>query len=75
MKKITYKLLLIIPFVLFVDWILMIITGCFAGACHAGEDFYCKFYCIFGIILLVSTITGSVYIAFHKKRKLNDNLT
>ena len=68
MKKISYILLLVIPLVLFIDWVIMVITGCVAGACNAGEGFYCKFYCIFGIILLIATLTGSVYLTLQKRK-------
>ena len=68
MKKISYILLLIIPLVLFIDWIIMVITGHLASAFNAGEGFYCKPYCIFGIILLVTTLTVSVYLAIQQRK-------
>ena len=68
MKKISYILLLIIPLVLFIDWIIMVITGHVASAFNAGDGFYCKFYCIFGILLLITTLTGSVYLTMQHRK-------
>jgi hypothetical protein len=68
-RKYNYlKCLLIIPAVLFIDWIVMVVAGCVAGLCHAGEKFYCTVYCYSGITLLSLSIAGAmIYILRRKK--------
>jgi hypothetical protein len=66
------KFLLIIPLILFIDWIIMVTIGCFASVCNANEKFFCSIYCISGIILLSLSIIMSLYIVFRKKSTIVD---
>jgi hypothetical protein len=57
MKPTIIKWILIIPAILFADWIIMITAGCLTSICGAGEKFYCGIYCYFAIgLLIISTI-------------------
>jgi hypothetical protein len=44
MNKILCKLLLAIPLVLFADWVLMALIGCFLGVCSVSDRFFCTVY-------------------------------
>ncbi len=62
MKLSVVKLLLIIPFLFFIDWIIMIVfgyTSCFFGA---GNVFYNTIYYYFGVALLVLSLLFIAYI-------------
>jgi len=64
MKKTVLKWMLIISALLFADWVIMIFLGCFSGMCHASDNFYCKFYCKAGIVLLLFTLFLSFYFMY-----------
>ncbi len=67
MKNKFLKLLIILPVALFADWLLMILFGCFAGACKADNKFFCSVYCHVGIALLVTSLLLAFYFVFKKK--------
>ncbi|MDD2305033.1 MAG: hypothetical protein PHP53_10100 [Prolixibacteraceae bacterium] len=71
MKHSLVKLLLIIPALLFLDWIIMVLVGSVSNILGANDNFFCTIYCDFGIALLIETILFVVYIAinqnFHHK--------
>ena len=67
MNKTLCKLLMVLPIVLLADWVLMILFGCFAGACNANNQFFCTIYCYSGLALLVVSVIISVYLVFRKK--------
>lgn len=50
--SILLKVFLVLPIMLFVDYILMVIIGCATCLFGFGNDFYCGTYCIFGKIIL-----------------------
>lgn len=50
--SIILKVFLILPLILFVDYILMVIIGCSTCLLGFGNDFYCGSYCIFGKLIL-----------------------
>ncbi len=64
MKISFVKMLLVIPLLLFLDWIVMVVAGSFSNICGAGDDFFCTIYCYFGIALLGSTFLFIFYMAF-----------
>jgi hypothetical protein len=55
MRNTVLKWLLILAGLLFADWVIMIILGCFSGLCHAGTNYFCTVYCKIGIVLLSLT--------------------
>jgi len=66
MKTVAFKWLLGISALLFADWVIMIILGCFSSLCKAGNDYYCTVYCKIGIILLAATLGIAGYLLFKK---------
>jgi hypothetical protein len=65
-----FKVLLVLPLILFVDWILMVVLGCASGLCGFGNSFYCGPYCLFGKgILLLSAVSFLVYLLFPEIKK------
>jgi hypothetical protein len=69
MKPIYVKVLIFLPFLLFVDWIIMVIFGCFASVCGADNKFYCSVFCKVGIVLLSLTVIFVFLLIVRKKRK------
>ncbi len=71
MKHSLVKLLLIIPSLLFLDWIIMVLVGSVSNIFGANDNFFCTIYCDFGIALLIATILFVVYLiisqSFHHK--------
>jgi len=51
-KSILIKTLVVLPIILFVDYILMVVIGCTSCLFGFGENFYCSSYCLFGKIIL-----------------------
>ncbi len=74
MKHSLVKWLLIVPSLLFLDWIIMIIVGSVSNICGANDNFFCTIYCDFGIALLVSTFLFVAYLIvnqnFHQKTQV-----
>jgi len=71
MKTLLVKLLLIVPALLFLDWVIMVVVGSVSNILGASDNFFCTFYCDFGIALLVSTFLFVAYLIvsqnFHHK--------
>jgi len=71
MKTLLVKLLLIVPAVLFLDWMIMVIVGSVSSIFGANDNFFCTIYCDFGIALLVSSLVFVSYLIisqnFHHK--------
>lgn len=62
MKTLLVKLLLIVPGLLFLDWVIMVVVGALSSICGATDNFFCTIYCDFGIALLVSTLLFVAYL-------------
>jgi hypothetical protein len=69
MKPVYLKILIVLPFVLFLDWVIMVVFGCFASICNANDKFYCSVFCKVGIVLLSLTILFFVFWLVQKSRK------
>jgi hypothetical protein len=55
--SIFLKFFLVLPLIIFVDYLLMTIIGCTSCLFGLGEDFYCGSFCLAGkIILALSAI-------------------
>jgi hypothetical protein len=50
--SIILKAFVVLPILMFVDYILMVILGCATCLLGFGNDFYCGSYCIIGKIIL-----------------------
>jgi len=56
-SRLFWKIMIILPLLMFLDYILMALLGCTSCLLGMGEDYYCGKYCLFGkIILLLSVI-------------------
>jgi len=64
MKPSVVKLLLIIPSVLFLDWVLMIVFGGVSKIFGASDQYFCTTYCFCGITLSVLTFLFIVYVTY-----------
>jgi hypothetical protein len=51
--SILVKVFIILPLLVFVDYLLMAILGCTTCLFGLGEDFYCGSFCLAGKIILV----------------------
>lgn len=63
MKDIVLKSLMLIPLLIFIDYVIMILVGCTSCLLGFTNDFYSCTYCIIGgIIIGISAITYGVFI-------------
>jgi hypothetical protein len=69
MRTTLFKWLLIVPALLFADWLIMVLIGCISGLCHADNKFFCSIYCYTGITLLSVTGLLLAYLIFNKAFK------
>lgn len=66
MKASIAKWLIIIPSLLFLDWIILIVLGCISNLCGATIEFYCTIYCYFGITLISFTLLFIFYLIYNQ---------
>jgi hypothetical protein len=69
MKHAYVKVLFFLPFLLFIDWSIMVIFGCFASVCGADDKFYCSVFCKVGIVLLSLTVSFVLVLLIQKRKK------
>jgi hypothetical protein len=68
--QIFFKVLIVLPIVIFADWVLMVVLGCASGLCGFGNSFYCGPYCLIGKgILLLSAVFFIIYLLFPEIKK------
>ena len=72
MKPILLKIIIVLPLLLFADWVIMVLFGCFASMCGADHAFYCSVFCKAGIVLLSLTVLFVVFLPFLRKRKVEN---
>lgn len=73
-NQVYFKVFLILPLILFVDWMIMVVIGCASCLFGVGSNFYCGSYCLIGKgILLLSVVFFTFYLLFPfiKKAKVN----
>lgn len=68
-KSVVLKWSLVIAALLFADWVIMVILGCFSSLCHANEKYFCTVYCKIGIVLLSFTLLLFGYFIYKSYRK------
>lgn len=62
--KLIVKLIIVLPFILMIDYIIMVLLGCASCLFGTGENFQCNSYCIIGkSILLLSALLFGYYIS------------
>lgn len=64
------KVFLILPLILFVDYLLMAIIGCTTCLFGFGDEFYCSPYCLAGKIILALSLLIFGYIIYPDIKKL-----
>jgi len=69
MKPVYLKVMLFLPLLLFIDWIVMVVFGCFASACGAENKFFCTVFCKVGIVLLSLTFAFIGWFILRKRKK------
>lgn len=60
------KVFLLLPLVLFIDYILMILFGSISCIIGCGNDFYCGPYCLIGKILLGISVVVVLFLIFQE---------
>ncbi len=72
--KILFKVLIILPLILIIDYVLMVLLGCASFLFGVGNNFYCGTYCKIGkAILLISAVFFIYFIFSEMKLYLNHN--
>jgi hypothetical protein len=67
MKQIIFKSLILLPALLFADWIIMIVVGCISNICSANTVFFNTTYYYFSIILIFLTFLFFLFILFKQR--------
>ena len=74
--QILLKVFLVLPIVIFVDWVLMVVLGCATSLFDLGNSFYCGPYCFIGkAILLLSAVFFIIYLLFPEIKKVKNHKT
>mgnify|MGYP000864035203 FL=1 len=64
MKPLIVKIFIILPLILFADYIILALLGCSACLFGSGDDFYCGPFCIIGKILLLISFLFFVFLIY-----------
>lgn len=59
---VIFKLCVVLPLVIFIDYLMMIFLGCSTHILGFGDDFYCGPYCIIGKIILGLSVIFIIYL-------------
>ncbi len=74
--EILSKALLLLPAILFADFLFMTLLGCLTNRLGCGEEFYCGLYCVIGKGILLLSAIIFVYLLLQdsiKNRFFNKN--
>jgi hypothetical protein len=63
-KPVIIKFLLVLPLIIFVDYIIMAVLGCVTCLFGFGEDFYCGSFCLAGKIILALSAVFFGYLIY-----------
>ena len=61
---ILIKIFFVLPFIIFVDYVLMAVLGCTTSLFGSGEEFYCTSFCLAGKIILALSAILFGYLIF-----------
>ena len=53
-----------LPVLWFAAYVLLVVVGCVAFSCGADQQFYCGFYCKFGMSLLIAVSGVAGYMLY-----------
>jgi hypothetical protein len=68
--KLAFKFLVILPLILFADYLIMVLLGCTGCLFGAGDNYTCGTYCMIGKIILVVSGLFFLYLIFRDLKKL-----
>jgi len=68
--SIIIKVILVLPLILFVDYVLMVVIGCTTCLFGFSNDFYSGAYCVYGKIILALSALFFGYIMYSDIVKL-----
>jgi hypothetical protein len=63
-KPVIIKILLVLPLIIFVDYLIMAVLGCVTCLFGFGEDFYCGSFCLAGKIILALSAVFFGYLIY-----------
>jgi len=63
------KVFLVLPLILFADYLLMALLGCSTCLFGLGDDFYCGPFCITGKIILILSMVFFGYLIYRDIKK------
>jgi len=69
-NRLFWKVIIILPFIIFADYIFMAVLGCTTCLFGLGEDYYCGSYCIIGKIILLVSFLGFLFIIYPDLKRL-----
>lgn len=58
------NLVIVLPTILFVDYLLMVLLGCASCLFGFGDDYYCNGYCIIGKLILGASAIFFIYLIY-----------
>jgi hypothetical protein len=64
------KAIVVLPILVFFDFIIMVLLGCATCLFGFGDDFYCGSYCLIGKIILAISAIFFLYIIFPDFKEL-----
>lgn len=67
------KVLLLLPLVLFIDFIVMILFGSISHLIGCGDNFFCGPYCLVGEILLGLSVVFVLFLIFQEIKSMVKN--
>ena len=68
--SLAIKVLLLLPLVLFVDYIVMLLFGSVSCLMGCDDDFYCGPYCLTGKIILGISVVVVLFLIFQEINKI-----
>ena len=75
MKTILFaKILILLPIVVFANYLLMAIIGCLTFLWGCGDDFYCNSFCLIGKIIFGFTIVVFFFLIFPDIKSITKRL-
>ncbi|MGE5355741.1 MAG: hypothetical protein ACM3PT_05820 [Deltaproteobacteria bacterium] len=69
-NSLIFKLVFILPVLVFVDYLLMVILGCATCLFGFGDNFYCGKYCLIGKIILFLSAIFFIYLIYPDVREI-----
>ena len=68
--QIFLKVFLLLPLIIFVDYVIMVVIGCTSCLFGFGESFYCGSYCFIGKVVLLLSAVLFIYLLIPDLKKI-----